>query len=158
MRSFQRSAMLAGSIAAMLIAVSCSSDARRTTDSVAGATTDPAMLSLGEIAGTWNMRSVPESGADTAATTYVLDAKADTAGWTITFPNREPVPVRVWAQGDSIVTESSYQSVRRAGVQVTTHSVFRFRGDSLVGNSVARYSTTGADSVLRLRSSGVRAR
>ena len=157
MRSFQRLVIVAGSLAAILVATSCSSDARTTTDSVAGATTDTTVLALGEIAGTWNMRSVPETGGDTAATTYVLEAKADTAGWTITFPGREPVPVRVWAQGDSIVTQSSYQSVRRAGVQVTTHSVFRFRGDSLVGNSVARYSTTGADSVLRLRSSGVRA-
>jgi hypothetical protein len=157
-RPFQRSVILAGSIVATALVVSCTSDARRTTDSVAGATTDTTVLALGEIAGTWNMRSVPETGSDTAATIYVLEAKPDTAGWTITFADREPIPVRVWAQGDSIVTESSYQSVRRPGVQVTTHSVFRFRGDSLVGNSVARYSTTGADSVLRLRSSGVRAR
>jgi hypothetical protein len=156
--SFQRSTVIALSLAATLVVVSCSSDARRTTDSVAGTTTDPAMLSLGEIAGTWNMRSIPEAGGDTTATTYVLEAKADTSGWTITFPNRPAVPVRVWAQGDSVVTESSYESVRRPGVQVTTHSVFRFIGDSLVGSSVARYAAAGADSVLRLRSSGTRAR
>lgn len=162
MRPFQRSATvavsIAVSIAGTLVVVSCSSDARRTTDSVAGMTTDPAMLSLGEVAGTWNMRSVPETGSDTGATTYVLDAKADTSGWTIIFPNRAPVPVRVWAQGDSIVAESSYESVRRPGVQVTTHSVFRLRSDSLVGISVARYAAAGADSVLRLRTSGARAR
>lgn len=158
MRSFQRSVTLACSIVATLVVASCSPDARTTTDSVAGMTTDPAMLSLSEIAGTWNMRAVPETGSDTAATTFVLDAKADTSGWTIIYPNRDPVPVRVWAQGDSIVTELSHESVRRAGVQVTTHSVFRLRGDSLVGTTVARYASAGADSVLRLRTSGARAR
>jgi hypothetical protein len=50
-----------------------------------------------------------------------------------------------------------YESVRRKGVQVTTNTVFRLEGDSLVGISVARYATKGVDSVMRFRVTGSRA-
>jgi len=117
----------------------------------------PAM-SLAQMAGRWNMRSVPETG-DTTATTYVLTATADSSGWTITFPNRQPVAMRVVAvAGDSVVTEAGpYASARRRGVQVTTTTSMRMMGDSLVGTTVAHYVTTGPDSVLRLRTAGVKA-
>ena len=116
-------------------------------------------LSLADIAGRWNMRSVPETG-DTTPTLYVLTAAADTSGWSIAFPNRSrPEPTRVLAvAGDSVVLQTGpYESARRAGVQTTTTTTLRMMGDSLVGTSVARYQTTGADSVLTLRSSGTRA-
>jgi hypothetical protein len=117
-------------------------------------------LSLSQVAGRWNMSSVPESGSDTTATTYVLTATADTTGWSITFPNSsEPVPVRVVSvAGDSIVTEAGpFASRRRQNMQVRTSNVWRMEGDRIVGMTVARYQTTGADSVLRLRTTGTRA-
>lgn len=119
----------------------------------------PAGISLATVAGRWNMRSVPESGTDTSATEYVLEATTSTGGWTITFPNREPIPTRVVAvEGDSIVVEAGpFESARRQGMQVSTHSVFRMQNDRLAGTTVARYVTTGPDSVLRLRSEGTRA-
>jgi hypothetical protein len=137
----------------------CTQDARETTDSVAGAVAAPAMVSLAEVAGTWNVRVVADSGTrDTTTTTYVLEAKADTAGWTITYADRAPIPVRVWAQGDSVIAEAGpYPSVRRPGVQETTHSVFRLQGGTLVGSAIARYATAGADSIVRLRVAGGRA-
>lgn len=46
--------------------------------------------------------------------------------------------------------------VRRAGVMVTTHSVYRLDGDRLVGTTVARYADAGADSVLVLDAEGTR--
>lgn len=116
-----------------------------------------AALSFADVAGKWNMRSVPESG-DTTPTTYVLTAAADSSGWSITFPNGLNVPLHVMASGDSIVMDAgSYASVRRKGLQVTTHGVLRREGDRLVGNTVAHYQTTRPDSVLRLRTEGTRA-
>jgi hypothetical protein len=151
-----RVALLCGTAA---ILAACTPDARDTTDSVAGAVAEPGTISLNEVVGTWNVRAVPESGSDTVTTTFVLEAKADTSGWTITYPGRPAIPVRVWAQGDSVVTEAGpYESVRRAGVRVTTHGVFRLRGDTLAGTTVARYAIAGADSILRLRATGIRAR
>jgi len=129
-------------------------------DSMGAAMPAPASptLSLADLAGRWNMRAVPESG-DTTPTTYVLTATTDSSGWSVTFPNREPEPTRVLAVGgDSVVLQTGpYESARRAGVRTTTTTTLRMVGDSLVGPSVARYQTTGADTVLRLRSAGTRA-
>ena len=127
------------------------------TPSAAPAATPAGAISLADLAGKWNMRSVPESG-DTTPTTYVLTAKADSSGWTIAFPNGPTVAMKVMAAGDSIVTDAGpYASVRRKGLQVTTRSVLRRAGDRLSGTTVAHYKTTGPDSVLRLRTEGLRA-
>jgi hypothetical protein len=118
----------------------------------------PRRISLGEVAGRWAMRVTLPSG-DSTLVLYELVATPDTAGWTMRFANRPPIPVRVVAVGgDSIVTEAGpYQSVlREGGVQVTTHGVYRLRGGRLHGTTVARYATTGADSVLRVRIVGAR--
>ena len=103
------------------------------------------------------MTAIPFSG-DTARTTFVLTATADNTGWTLTFPGRSPEPARITIAGDSITTDvGPYESVRRRGVQVRTNSVMRLQNDSLVGTTVARYTTSGRDSVLRLRVMGTRA-
>jgi hypothetical protein len=103
------------------------------------------------------MRAVPETG-DTTPTTFMLNATAESAGWTITFPNREPVPTRVIAiAGDSLVIETGpYQSARHPGVNATTRDVYRMVGDRLVGIAVARYATTGPDSLVRMRVEDIR--
>jgi hypothetical protein len=60
--------------------------------------------------------------------------------------------------GDSIVTESGpYESILRPGVQVSTHAVYRIEGDRLVSTTVARYQTSGADSVAIVHGEGTRA-
>jgi hypothetical protein len=114
-------------------------------------------ISLDDAAGTWSMRGTTEAG-DTVPS-YELVASADQSGWTIHFPNRPPVPVRIVAvAGDSILTEAGpFESVIRPGVQVSTYYVYRLQDDKLVGNGVARYETTGPDSVLRIRNEGTRA-
>ena len=124
----------------------------------AGDTDSASGVAASTIAGTWNMTAVPFSG-DTTATTFVLNATGNTEGWTITFPGRPPIPTTTRFDGDSVMTEAGpYESVRRKGVQVRTKSVMRLQGDTLVGTSVARYTTQGADSVLMLRTSGTRTR
>jgi hypothetical protein len=139
-----------------------------TIDTTASAMADTAVAGTGvpaartitpaDLAGRWSMRSVPETGG-TTTTTYVLAATTDTTRWTITFPNRKPVAARIVAVGgDSIVTEAGpFESARRKGVKVRTHTVLRRVGDRLVGTTVAHYVTKGADSVLTLRTEGTRA-
>jgi hypothetical protein len=136
-----------------------SSDEQAATDTATGAVaaTTPAAISLADVAGRWTVRAVPETG-DTTAVVSQLNASADTAGWTMTLTNRPPIATRVvLVSGDSIVTETGpYESVLRKGVQVRTRSVMRLRDGRLVGTTVARYSTTGADSVLTLRTEATR--
>ena len=145
-----------------LAVVGCarSDDSVPAADTAAGAvaaTTAPASISLADVAGRWTVRAVPETG-DTTAVISQLNAAADTTGWTMTLPNRPPVATRVvLVSGDSIVTENGpYESVLRKGVQVRTRSVMRLRDGKLIGNTVATYSASGADSVLRLRTEATR--
>jgi len=121
-------------------------------------TTTPAPLNLADVAGKWNMRSVPMSG-DTSATTYVLTATGNTSGWSMKFPGRAtPVPVKVSVDGDSIMLSAGpYSSVRRKGVQVTTYGVARLQNGSIVGSTTAHYKVKSADSVLVLSTTGTRA-
>lgn len=123
----------------------------------AAAPAAPANISLADVAGNWNLVSVPESG-DTTPTRLVLTATADSTGWTEKFANGLTVKTHVMASGDSIVmTAGPYSSVRRKGVQVTTNGTFRKQGDQLVGETVAHYRTKSADSVLKLNVTGTRA-
>ena len=70
----------------------------------------------------------------------------------MTFAGRKPVALHIRTDGDSIIARSEpYSSVRRAGVQVTTASVFRLKADKLVGSTVAHYNTKSADSVVHFR-------
>jgi hypothetical protein len=96
---------------------------------------------------------------DTALVTYEMVATGDTTGWTINFPKRKPIPVRVLAVGgDSIVTEAGpFESVLRKGIQVSTHTVNRLQDRKLVGSTTAHYKTSRPDSVTQLRFEGTRA-
>jgi hypothetical protein len=104
------------------------------------------------------MRSVPESGSDTSATQYTLIATRDSSGWKIAYKNGPTIAVHVSTSGDSVVADAGpHKSMRRKGVDVATHSVYRKEGDKLVGRTIAHYTTKGADSVLTLRAEGTRA-
>jgi hypothetical protein len=106
------------------------------------------------VAGTWNLQTISEAG-DTVSST--LTATADAAGWTMTLAGRDPIPVRVAVDGDSVITESGpFESVLRAGVMVTTRTVSRLENGMLVGTLEARYTTTGPDSLLRGTVHGMR--
>ena len=141
-------------------AVDSSSMAASTTSSTTMSTPAATPINLADVAGKWNMRAVPTSGADTTANTYVLTATNNTSGWTITFPGRRPQPVQITAEGDSILISSPapYASVRRKGVQVTTNGVLRLQNGDLAGMTTAHYAVKTPDSVLVLNVTGTRTR
>ena len=118
----------------------------------------PAPISLADVAGKWVIKTMPEN-SDSVLVTSEMTATADTSGWMTMVPGRPAMPTRVIeVAGDSITTEfGPFESVLRAGVQVTTRSVMRLRDGKLVGYLMARYATTGADSVARLRLEATRA-
>lgn len=128
-------------------------------DTAAAAMTPPAPapIALADVAGKWNVKGMNERG-DSTLVTYTLTTTGDTTGWTITFPNRRPVPVRVVAvAGDSItIAAGPYESALRKGVQVRTTGSFRLQDGKIVGMTTARYKTKGPDSVRIVRSEGSR--
>ena len=118
----------------------------------------PAPIALADVAGKWSVRSMTENG-DSTLVTYELVATGDTSGWSLNFPKRKPIPMRVVAvAGDSIVTEAGpFESVLRKGIKVNTNSVMRLQDGKLVGTTIAHYATSDADSVRNLRFEGTRA-
>ncbi len=113
-------------------------------------------VSLADFAGTWQVRGMNEAGDSIVG--YTLNASADAAGWSITFPGRDPIPASVVSvAGDSVITDAGpFESALRPGVQVTTHTIWRLMDGRLVGMTTARYATTGPDSVAMIRGEGTR--
>jgi hypothetical protein len=142
-----------------LFLLNCTQASEEATDEIAADTTavvEAPGITLADVAGTWDVRSVPVSGPDTTATEYQLVATAD--GFTLHLPDRDPIIAVTTVSGDSIITDAGpFQSVRRDGVMVTTHAVWRLEGDRLVGETVAHYQTSDPDSVLVLRTEATRA-
>ncbi|HEY9518744.1 MAG TPA: hypothetical protein VIQ98_05770 [Gemmatimonadales bacterium] len=147
------------SLCCAAVVAGCSKpDAPPAADTTAVAAPAPAPISLAEVAGKWTVRTMAEN-SDSVLVTSEMTATADTSGWVTIVPGRPPLPTRVIeVAGDSITTEfGPFESVLRPGVQVTTRTVMRMRDGKLVGSLVARYVTTGADSVTRLRLGATRA-
>jgi hypothetical protein len=114
-------------------------------------------VSLADFAGTWTVTAMAEP-SDSVLITYELNATATQDGWTSTLPGREPNPVRVvLVDGDSVVAETGpFESALRPDVMVTTRTVARLQGDTLIGTLVARYDVQGADTLMTGRLRGVR--
>jgi hypothetical protein len=129
------------------------------TAAAASATTAEAgSISLSDLAGTWKIRSTNPDGSKPVETE--IRTTADTSGWTMTGPDKKPIPVRVLAvAGDSVVTEAGpYGSFVLKGAQVTTRTVYRVQGDKLTGTTEARYKIRGRDSVAQRINEGTRIR
>jgi hypothetical protein len=147
------------SLCCAAVVAGCSKpDAPPAQDTTAVVAPAPTPISLADIAGKWVVRTMAEN-SDSVLVTSEMTATADTSGWVTVVPGRPPMATRVIeVAGDSVTTEfGPFESVLRAGVQVTTRSVMRLRDGKLVGHLMARYATTGADSVARLRLEATRA-
>jgi hypothetical protein len=99
-------------------------------------------IKLSDVAGKWAVKASPAN--DTVVVTSVVNATSNSKGWTLAYPNRDPIPVRVVASGgDSVVTEvGPYPSMLRKGQTVTLlHSVGHYKGDTMTGWFEAHYSS-----------------
>ncbi len=107
------------------------------------AAAEPAPMSLAQMVGKWNVSSKSVDPADTIVTTFVLDAKADTAAWTMQFPTGAPIATHIMTMGgDSLVAQAGpYDSRRIKGVKVHTIATWRLRDGKLSGTTVAHYET-----------------
>jgi hypothetical protein len=115
----------------------------------------PASINMADVAGTWTFKTMAV-GSDSVLLTYTLKATASDTGWTITFPGRKPMTMRVTISADSIISDvAPYPSVLRKGVTVSTHGVFRLKDGKLGGMTVAHYSA-GPDTVRTLRTEGTK--
>lgn len=148
----------------VILVAACAKSEKAATDSAAAAAATPtpppapAPIRLADVAGKWNVKTMSAT-SDSVLATYVLDAKADSTGWTMTFPNGKPIPVHIVAiSGDSIVIHAGpFPSVLRKGVQVTTDGVMRLQNGKMIGFTTSHYAVKTADSVVHFRGEGTRA-
>jgi hypothetical protein len=103
----------------------------------------PAPISLDQLAGKWNVRVLSAETGDSTLTSYVLDAKADTAGWSFQFPTGGPIAMRVTSvAGDSVMTEAGpFDSRLQKGVKVHSLVTWRLKDGKLVGAITSHYDT-----------------
>lgn len=143
--------------AALVAACGGAADSEMPADSMTAAGTMAATISLGDVAGSWDVRVLPEVG-DSLLTTFKLAATGTEAGWTMTFEGRDPIPLHVMPPaGDSIILHAGpYMSALRDSVMVTTENVVRIVDGKLMGHFRARYQTTGPDSITVGRTEGTR--
>lgn len=165
--SAHRSLALCG---AFLVLMACGRSEQRT-DSAAGAAAAgtstgasasaaaaPApALSLTQLEGTWQGKSLNEQ--DSTIATWTLQAGSDTSKWTTAFTNGPRVPVHIVSlSGDSVVAQMpAYKSVSMKGQRITVRFVAHVRGDSLAGNFETRLIAK-PDSVRRGRLVAARAK
>src|SRR5687767_5104443 len=111
---------------------------------------------VANLAGMWNV-NVMREGSDSVATTYVLNAM-DSAAWTFTFPNREPIPIRITGMsGDTVLSEAGpFESSVRPGVQTRNEIKTWLENGKLVGWVRARYDVAGPDTVIVFRTEGTK--
>ena len=99
-------------------------------------------LKASDVAGTWDGKTMM-GPKDSVVATWVMAVTADGKGWTLTLPNRAPIPARILASGGvSIVTEMGpYESVVRPGQMVTTRSTGHYKGDAATGTLEGHYAS-----------------
>jgi hypothetical protein len=108
----------------------------------------PAMPTLADFAGNWQVASVLEGTPDTVRST--LTGTTDAASWTMSLEGRPNIPVTVSVVGDSLVGQTAeYESILRPGVMVTLRTASVLMGDMLHGNLVATYRTPAGEEVVR---------
>jgi hypothetical protein len=98
-------------------------------------------IKLSDVTGKWTVKASPAN--DTVVVTSVVTATANPKTWSLKYPNRDPIPMRVVASGgDSIVTEvGPYPSMLRKGQTVTLlRTVGHYKGDMMTGWFEAHYS------------------
>lgn len=145
---------------AILIVAACAKKEEPAPDTTAAMTPVPApapTIALADVAGKWQFTSVPMMGADTSPTKYVLTATADNTGWTLSFPDKQVVPLAVTVSGDSVqLVSDEFKSQRRKNAKVKTETWLRLTDGKLVGVTNAHYLEAGADSTLQLKNEGTR--
>ncbi len=100
-------------------------------------------IKLRDVAGVWRAETMM-GPKDSVVATSVLTATADGKRWTITFPKRKPIKVRVvTVGGDSIVTEAGpYPSYLKPGQTVTLlRIVGHYKGKQMSGTFEAQYAS-----------------
>ena len=137
-------------VCAVLIAACGSGEKPADTVAAAPATPPPpAPISLADMAGTWDTKTMPVD-RDTVLSTAEVTATGTMEGWKLKIGGKTYNTKVVAVAGDSVITETGpFPSVLRKGQTVSIHTISRLRDGKMVGVNHAKYSN-GDTATLRL--------
>ena len=108
----------------------------------------PPALTLGNLAGSWESVSRLEGVPDSVVSHF--SGPAAEAGWLLMLPDRDPIPMRVWLQDDSMIAVTEkYPSLLRPGVMVQVRTAGVLRDSLLQGIVLATYDSSAGQQVVR---------
>jgi hypothetical protein len=141
-----------------VVLAACTSSGDQDADTTMGAGTTAAAVppatsaaaTLADRVGTWDGRSME---GDSVVATWRQVVPSDSGGWTLTFPEGQPIPMRLLSSaGDSVVTEFGPFESPVSGEQVTVRAVGRMEGrDRQLGTYEVRPATMPDSVVTRGR-------
>ena len=100
----------------------------------------PAPITLADVAGTWDVKSMPMD-RDSVLTTSQIVATGTMEGWKLILDGKTYPSKVLTVSGDSITSSTGpFPSVLRKGQQVTIHSIMRLKDGKLVGVIHANYN------------------
>ncbi len=108
----------------------------------------PPPPTMADFAGTWRAVGIMEGTPDSILSQF--SGPASEYGWQLTLPGRDPMPMQVWIQGDSLIAVSEkYRGILRKGVMVQLRSAGVLEDGRLVGNLLATYDSTGGQALAK---------
>ncbi len=119
-------------------------------------TEQPAGPTLADFAGTWEFLVTVEGAAEPVS--VLISGSADGSDWVMTAEDRDPIPMTVSVQGDSMIGETAeYESLLREGVMVRVRTASVLADGMLTGVMTATYTTADGEELVPGTVSGTRA-
>ncbi|MCA1789012.1 MAG: hypothetical protein LC667_03890 [Thioalkalivibrio sp.] len=95
--------------------------------------------------GTWEGQAMLEGTPDPIPVTM----QGGSNGWTMTLPDRDPIPLTVSMSADSLVLASEpYESILQDGVTVRTRSAVVLQNGRMAGSLTATYAAPEGERVV----------
>jgi hypothetical protein len=108
----------------------------------------PPPLTLKDLAGNWESVSRLEGVPDSVVSHF--NGPAAETGWLLMLPDREPIPMRVWVQDDSMIAVTEkYPSLLRPGVMVQVRTAGMLKDSVLHGIVLATYDSSAGQQMVK---------
>ncbi|MGH7586079.1 MAG: hypothetical protein ACREMH_07515, partial [Gemmatimonadales bacterium] len=108
----------------------------------------PSAPTLKDFAGSWESVSRLEGVPDSVVSHF--SGPAAETGWLLMLPDRNPIPMRVWVQDDSMIAVTEkYPSLLRPGVMVQVRTSGMLKDSLIQGILLATYDSSAGQQVVR---------
>jgi hypothetical protein len=108
----------------------------------------PPARTLADFAGSWESVSRLEGVPDSVVSRF--SGPAAETGWLLMVPDRDPIPMRVWIQDDSMIAVTErYPSLLRPGVMVQVRTSGMLKDSVIEGIVLATYDSSAGQQMVK---------